>query len=533
MWQGREARRVGRLTVMALLVWGPAASSQTISITNDSGGVLSGNQLVNVGEHVRLKVAVTPPGTPLTNVQWTVAGTHLKDWIVKEGTAVAMTAADLQGTTISFLWKDVTPGATTNSVTVNANAGAVPVSATAQFKVERAPKAEKFYSDDYLMEYHNNWHSVWMFSAASTRRGDLFLAWHRSQLEYFNQWRSYFGYPPVPFWDPVTSWTAAPVPAAKQHPSTAPPPAAGFSTRLASLVTLDLTDAGLATATEGEYDLATQSEGRGTNAEFVSAQYRVRTETVKALIGAPGSVFFSKVGLATRPTWWKPNTGQVDQDPWFANGCPARATPASTTNTSTCAVQSKKSYDDYTLRELGESVESGWYADTFRVNYHALGHIAASVDMSDPITSMRDPIFWGWHSYIDKILSDWQATKGVEAKGPVFVYGAPNFSADWSKLRVAFSHRIVPELLKPGNVTVNDSPATAVTDVSLTGTGYIFEFSGYAMPPAGSVKVAVRREVNNGIRTSLAQPRPAPTLIMSTYGNLLTPSLTTFSYTKP
>jgi hypothetical protein len=385
------------------------------------------------------------------------------------------------------------------------------------------------------MENHNNWHSVHMFWAASTRRGDLFLGWHRSQLEYFNEWRKYFGYPPIPGWDPTTSWVEGTVLLSRQHPSITPAPAGGFSTRH-DLNTPDLLDPGdpVVTTTEGEYDFVTQNQGRGTNSQFVDAGYILRTETVREILELPPVPAFSRNGIVTVPTWWQPNTGQTENDLWFEAGCPARDMPdPGAPITSTCAVQLKKSFDDYTLRELGESIESGQYATNFQVNYHALGHIAASVDMADPRTSMRDPIFWAWHKHLDKILSDWQAMKGVEAKGTLQLQGNPEFVGNWSRLRVAFSHQIIPELVRAGNVTVNGSPATGVRDVSLTGTGHIFEFSGFSVPPDGKVEVVIRRDVNNNIRTSLVDPRPVPTLIMSTYGNLLMPAVNRITYTKP
>ena len=153
--------------------------------------------------------------------------------------------------------------------------------------------------------------------------------------------------------------------------------------------------------------------------------------------------------------------------------------------------------------------------------------------MEFPITSMRDPIFWGWHRSIDRILTDWQATRGAEAHGPVVIYGQPTFNAGWSTVRVAFSHRVLAEFVKPKHVTVNGSAATSVTDVSLNGTGYIFEFSGFTVPAPGTVVVTVRREVDNHIRTTAIAQRPAVALIMSTFGNLLTPHIQRFSYTRP
>ncbi len=293
------------------------------------------------------------------------------------------------------------------------------------------------------------------------------------------------------------------------------------------------------TPTEGEYDLLTQSTNRGTNSEFAAAGYVLKTETVRQILCEDPQFpcahpNFSRNGIATRPTWWQPDTGQTAEDPWFANGCPARAVPDQDAPiVSTCSAQSKTSLEDYTLRELGESIETGQYASNFQINYHAFGHIAASGDMASFNTSMRDPIFWGWHSGIDQILSDWQATQGVEARGPVLVYTKPVFQNNWTTYRVAFSHRVIPELVKPENIMVNGSPATAVADVSFTGTGYIFEFSGFAVPADGIVEVVVLREVNNTIRTSAGDPRPVPTLIVSIFGNILTPAVNRYTYTKP
>lgn len=528
MMQSRGAR-IG-LAMIAVLAGAAEVSGQTIRITNDAGVAVTGTPQVNAGEHVTLRVAVSPAGTSLTNIQWTVVGTNLKDWLVKDATQVPMTPADFQGTTISFLWRGPTATGATNAVTVTARAGGINRTATVRFQVVRGPKAEKYYSDDFLMEYHNNWHSVWMFSSPTARRGDLFLAWHSSQLEYFNAWRSFFGYAPVPFWDPVTAWVTGAVPPEKQHPSTAPVPAAAFSRRPASLITLDLTQQGLTTSSLGQYDLVTRARNRGTTAAFVSAGYVLRSETVRQIINAPPSdPRFSRVGVASIPTWWRPNTGQTATDPWFAAGCPL-GTQGSPTS---CSAQAKRSFADYSLRELGESVESGWYASNFQVNYHALGHIAASGDMANPATSMRDPIFWGWHRGIDKILTDWQATRGPQAQGPVTVSGTPAFSPDWTRLRVTFSKPIVRDLLRAQNVTVNGSSATSFIDVTTGGQGLVFEFTGFAVPPSGAVEALVRREANNVIRTVSTAPRPAPTLIMSTFGNLLTPTVNRFTFTKP
>jgi hypothetical protein len=529
MMQRKGAR--ASLPLLAFLAGAVGAAGQMLRITNDAGTTVTGTPRVNVGEHITLRVAVSPAGTSLSNIRWTVAGVHLKDWLVKDATQAPMAPADLQGATITFLWKDPTATGAANAVTVTARAGASDKTATAQFEVVRGPKPEKYYSDDFLMEYHNNWHSVWMFSSPTARRGDLFLAWHRSQLEYFNAWRSFFGYAPVPLWDPVTAWaTGATVPPEKQHPSTAPAPAAAFSRRPSSLITLDLAAQGLTTSSLGQYDLVTQSRNRGTTPEFVSVGYILRSETVRQILSIPSTDSrFSRVGSASIPSWWQPNTGQTATDPWFAGGCPLgpQGAPQS------CSPQTKRSFADYTLRELGESVESGWYASNFQVNYHALGHIVGSGDMANPVTSMRDPIFWGWHRAIDKILTDWQMTKGPAAQGLVAVSGTPTFSPDWKRLRVTFSQAIVPELLRAQNVTVNGSSATSATDITTGGKGLVFEFTGFAVPPSGPVEAVVRREANNDIRTVATAPRPVPTLIMSSFGNLLTPTLNRFTYTRP
>jgi Common central domain of tyrosinase len=517
------------------------ASPQVLELTNDQGTVLSGVQQVNVGEHVRLAVQSNPPAT-LTNVQWIVTGAHIKDWVTKDSAPVPMAVSDYLGDTLHVIWKDTTTPFAPNVVHVSASVGGSVLMTELQFQVERQPKAEKFYSDDLLMENHNNWHSVYMFWAASTRRGDLFLGWHRSQLDHFAKWREYFGYPPVPSWNPTTAWGVAPLPPARRHPSSAPAPASSFSTRH-DLVTLDLTDQGLTTATEGEFDLVTQAQGRGTNAAFASGGHVLTTEAVRAILcedpGFPcDDPAFARNGAAGLPTWWAPDTGQTAADLWFEAGCPARATEFSMTTTSTCAADTKTSFSDYNLRELGESIESGLYATDFMVNYHALAHVAASGDMANPATSMRDPVFWAWHKHIDSILTSWQATQGVEAGG-LMLYQLPSFSAGWDTVRVPFSNATIPELVLPGNLTVNGSPATTVVDVftatggGASGPGYVYEFSGFAVPPSGPVEVVLSRELDNTIRTSASDLRPTPTLIMSVYGRPLEPAVNRITYTRP
>ena len=173
-------------------------SGQTLEIVGDQGTVLTGVQEDNVGEHVRLQVRAQPTGTTFTNPQWIITGLHIKEWVTKDSEPVLPTIDDYLGETIHLMWKDITMATGTNVVYVSALVGSQVLSTQAEFRVVRHPKAETFYSDDLLMENHNNWHSVHSFWAASTRRGDLFLAWHRSQVEYVNNWRQYFGYPPVP-----------------------------------------------------------------------------------------------------------------------------------------------------------------------------------------------------------------------------------------------------------------------------------------------------------------------------------------------
>lgn len=509
-----------------------AATSQTVEITNDQSVPITGVQTVNVGEHVRLRVRAVPAGTTFTNPVWVITGTHLRDWVTKDAEPIQMTADDYMADAIHFTWQETTTLFSPDVVRITALVGGSPVSAEAQFNVVRLPKPEKYYSDDFLMENHNNWHSVYMFSVTPMRRGDLFLAWHRSQLDHYNRWRQYFGYGPVRNWTPSTPWPTALVPEALRHPSN-PVPSAGFSQRH-DLTTLDLTDQMLVTGSEGHFDLVTQAQTLGTNPEFVAANYTLTTDAVSSVLGIPaGTPGYTRVGVVTTPSWWAPNTGQTATDPWYFLGCPALTTPTDMANTPSCSSNSKRSFDDYTLRELGESIESGLYATDYQINYHALGHIASSLDMMNPATSMRDPIFWGWHYWIDSLMTTWQATRGVEANPPLSLYQIPKWTPDWTAVTVSFSHRVVPDFVRPANVVVNGAPATAVTDVSLTGTGYIFRFSGFPVPPAGPVEVVVRRETNNTIRTSLATPRPMPTVIFSTFGNILQPAVSRFTYTRP
>lgn len=285
--------------------------SQTVVITNDQDVALTGIQVVNVGEHVRANLRVEPLGTSFSNPQWAVTGLHIKDWITKDMEPLPMLISDHLGESIHLIWKETIPIPSPNILYVSVLVGTTVISTQVEFQVERQPKPEKFYSDDLLMENHNNWHAVYMFWASSRRRGDLFLTWHRSQLEYFNAWREYFGYSSVPFWDPATSWAFFGESPSRQHPSTIPAlPATSFSTRH-DLITLDLSNQGLGTSTEGEYDLVTQGQNRGRRTEFANAGYIVRTETVREVAGIPATPNFSFNGIATLPAWWQVNTGQT------------------------------------------------------------------------------------------------------------------------------------------------------------------------------------------------------------------------------
>ena len=71
-----------------------------------------------------------------------------------------------------------------------------------------------------------------------------------------------------------------------------------------------------------------------------------------------------------------------------------------------------------------------------------------------------------------------------------------------------------------------------MSDVSFTGTGYLFDFTGFAIPADGIVEVVLRREVDTHVRTSNAQPRPAVGMIMSIYGQPLSPHIHRIYYTK-
>lgn len=510
-----------------LVTFAAAAAAQTLEITSDADVPITTSQTVNVGEHVRLKLRVVP-ATPFTNPQWIVTGNAVRDWMTKDGDVLTLGIGDFLAPAIHVVWRDVTVPGSPNVVHASVLAGASLLTATASFNVVRDDKPEKFYSDDLLMENHNNWHSVHMFSQAATRRGDLFLTWHRSQLEYFNRWRTYFGYPSTVNWNPATAWSPAVVPRGQQHPSTTVAPAAAFSQRH-DLITIDLSGQALAHTTEGEFDLVTAAKARGRRASFTSAGTVLKMETVTGVIcGTPCSdPNLAASGTVVLPTWWTA-AGGAGSDPWYAAGCPVSG------GATTCTASTKKKLADYTMRELGESIESGRYRNDYRVNYHALAHIAASEDMANPVSSMRDPIFWSWHSHLDGILSQWQAVKGAEATSPLSIYTKPSFNTGFTSVRIAFSVQVIEEFVLPGNVTVNGSPATAVTNVSTTpGQTYIFEFSGFTVPPAGPVRLVVRRDLKNTIRTNVANPRPYPTLLASTFGQVLTPSVNNYDYTKP
>ena len=141
----------------------------SVEILNDQDVALSETQVVNVGEHVRVKLRVQPSGTTFTNPQWLVTGLHIQHWITKDAESVSMTVNDYLGDSTHFTWKDVTIPGKPNIVRVSALVGSTIVSAEVKFQVERQQKPEKFYSDDHLMENHNNWHTVHNFMFGSTR----------------------------------------------------------------------------------------------------------------------------------------------------------------------------------------------------------------------------------------------------------------------------------------------------------------------------------------------------------------------------
>ena len=147
---------------------------------------------------------------------------------------------------------------------------------------------------------------------------------------------------------------------------------------------------------------------------------------------------------------------------------------------------------------------------------------------------MRDPIFWAWHNHIDGILSAWQAvqTEGGAVGRTFGLYTFPSFDATWQTVRVAFQMRAIPEFIKPHHLNVNGSPGTSVTDVSFTGTGYVFDFTGFDVPADGLVEVVIRREVDTHVRTSNSQPRPAVGMIMSIYGQVFSPNVVRTYFTK-
>ncbi len=80
--------------------------------------------------------------------------------MAKDGEILPMTVDDYLGDTIELLWKDTTPLTTPHVLRLSVVASGAVLTDEVEFLVERAPKAQKFYADDLLMENHNNWHSV-------------------------------------------------------------------------------------------------------------------------------------------------------------------------------------------------------------------------------------------------------------------------------------------------------------------------------------------------------------------------------------
>jgi hypothetical protein len=83
-----------------------------IEIVDERGKVLTGTQTKIVGQRVQLRVRSVPGGSPLTNIQWSIApaGTVNQPSTVKTyvqeptGTATPLAPTDLQAESVSFYW---------------------------------------------------------------------------------------------------------------------------------------------------------------------------------------------------------------------------------------------------------------------------------------------------------------------------------------------------------------------------------------------------------------------------------------------
>jgi hypothetical protein len=94
-----------------------------------------------VGNKIRLGLQTRPPGQPITNPQWTIPGTRVKNYTQAVGAGVKtdLAAADLQAATIDFFWIDVG----SQIVNVTAQVAGVALTATVTFTIKR-PTVDHF-----------------------------------------------------------------------------------------------------------------------------------------------------------------------------------------------------------------------------------------------------------------------------------------------------------------------------------------------------------------------------------------------------
>ncbi len=65
------------------------------------------------------------------------------------------------------------------------------------------------------------------------------------------------------------------------------------------------------------------------------------------------------------------------------------------------------------LNRLGKTIEGSWY--------HADVHLAIGGDMADAGLTLRDPIFWPWHTHVQQIVETWETcapTQLAQEAGP-------------------------------------------------------------------------------------------------------------------
>jgi hypothetical protein len=140
--------------------------------------------------------------------------------------------------------------------------------------------------------------------------------------------------------------------------------------------------------------------------------------------------------------------------------------------------------------------------------WHRGVHITVGGDMAT-LDSPADPIFYGWHLYLQQIVEEWASVRAAEHPPEVALVHPPPGGpiAGGSEAEEDFTALVEVWLTAPVTgmtadmLTVNGSPATSVEG---SGQGPYY-FSGYAVPPEGIATISLAGGATNDRGEALAE----------------------------